>query len=161
MVWKSNPPSSPHMGGSWKRLVRVVKTSLFIIVKGRILTDFQRNTVFTEVENMVNNRTITINSDSANDLEALTPNHFLVGRNDIDMRYLAKLIKEDMFNRKRWRQVQVITQHFWQRSLKEYLPKLTKIVKQYEDDKSVKVGDLVLLLQDGVKRGSWPSGRFE
>ena len=135
MVWKSNPPSSSHTGGSWKRLVRVVKTSLFIIVKGRILTHFQMNTVFTEVENMVNNRTITINSDSANDLEALTPNHFLVGRNDIDMRYLAKLIKEDMFNRKRWRQVQVITQHLWQRSLKEYLPKLTKIVKRYEDDK--------------------------
>ena len=112
------------------------------------------NTVFAEVENMVNNRTITVNSDSANDLEALTPNHFLVGRNDIDMRYLGKLIKEEMFNRKRWRQVQ-------QRWLKEYLPKLTKIVKWYEDDKSVKVGDLVLLLEDGVKRGSWPSGRFE
>ena len=119
------------------------------------------NTVFAEVENMVNNRTITVNSDSANDLEALTPNHFLVGRNDINMRYLGKLIKKDMLNRKRWRQVQVIRQHFWQRWLKEYLPKLTKIVKRYEDDKSVKVGDLVLLLEDGVKRGSWPSGRFE
>ena len=55
IVWKFNPPSSPHMGGSWERLVHVVKTSLYNIVKDRTLTDFQMITIFTEVENMVNN----------------------------------------------------------------------------------------------------------
>ena len=35
--WKFNPPSSPHMGGAWERLVRVVKLSLLHIIKDRIL----------------------------------------------------------------------------------------------------------------------------
>ena len=102
-VWKFNPPSSPHMGGSWERLVYVVKTSLFNTVKDKILTDFQMITVFTEMENMVNNLPITANSDSANDMEALTPNHFLIGRNANNRSYLGKIIKEDMCSRKRWR----------------------------------------------------------
>ena len=37
IICKFNPPSSPHMGGSWERSVHVVKTSPFNIVKDRIL----------------------------------------------------------------------------------------------------------------------------
>ena len=122
IVWKFNPPNSPHMGGSWERLVCVVKTSLFNIVIDRILTGFQMITVFTEVENMGNNQPVTANKDSGDDSEALTPNHFLIGRNANDRSYLSKIIKADMCSRKRCRQVQVITQCFWQRWLKEYLP---------------------------------------
>ena len=59
IVWNINPPSSPQMGGSWKRLVRVLKTSMFNIVKDGTLADLQMVTAFTEVENMVNNRPIT------------------------------------------------------------------------------------------------------
>ena len=71
ILWKFNPPSSPHMGGSSERLVRVVKTSLFNIVKDRILTDFQMITVFTEVENMINNRPITAKSEKSWNLEVV------------------------------------------------------------------------------------------
>ena len=49
-------------------------------------------TVFTEVENMANNQPITANSDSADVLEALTPNHFLTGRNANGRSYLSKII---------------------------------------------------------------------
>ena len=86
-----------------ERLVRVVKTSLYNIVKDRTLTDFQMVTVFTEVENMVNNRPITANSDNADDLEARNPNHFLISRNVNDRSYLGKIIKDNMCSRKRWR----------------------------------------------------------
>ena len=44
---------------------------------------------------------------------------------------------------------------------KRVLAKLTKCVKWHDDDKSVKVGDLVLLRENGVKRRSWPLGRIE
>ena len=54
---------------------------------------------------MVNKPPITANanSDSADDLGPLTPNHFLIGRNPNDRNYLGKIIKEDMRSRKRWR----------------------------------------------------------
>ena len=61
------------MGGSWERLVRVVKTSLSNIFKDRILTDFQMITVFTEVENMVNNRPI-IDEQSTIEIMAVREN---------------------------------------------------------------------------------------
>ena len=38
---------------------------------------------------------------------------------------------------------------------------LKKRVRWYEDDKSVKVGDLLLLREDSVKRVWWPLGRIE
>ena len=41
------------------------------------------------------------------------------------------------------------------------MPTLTKRVKWHVDDKSVKVGDPVLLREDNVKRGSRPLGRVE
>ena len=46
--WKFNPPSSPHMG--------VPHILLLHVIRDRILTDFQMMTMFTEVENVVNNR---------------------------------------------------------------------------------------------------------
>ena len=61
--WKFNPPSAPHMGGCWERLVQTVKRSLFHIIRDRVLTDFQMLTAFTEVEVIVNNRPLTANSD--------------------------------------------------------------------------------------------------
>ena len=48
------------MDASWERMMLVVNTSLFNIVKDRILTDFQMITVFAQVENMVNNQTMTV-----------------------------------------------------------------------------------------------------
>ena len=78
------------MGGAWKRLVRVMKLSLLHVIKDRILTDFQMLTVFTEVENIVNNRPLTRNSDNVKDFEALTPNHFLIRRNFCNNNHLKQ-----------------------------------------------------------------------
>ena len=70
--WLFNPPSSPHMGGSWERMIRTVKKAMFAIIKDRILTDFQMLTLFSEVENIVNNRPLTYLSEHHEDLEPLT-----------------------------------------------------------------------------------------
>ena len=159
--WKFNPPSSPHMGGSWERLVQTVKRSLFNIIKDRVLTDFQMITVFTEVEVVVNNRPLTANSDDIEDLEVLTPNHFLIGRNFSNNSHLGDIRSNDVCSRKRWRQVQYISEQFWKRCLREYLPTLTRRTKWTTQAKPLRVGDLVMLQEDNTKRGSWPLGRIE
>ena len=48
----------------------------------------------------------------------------------------------------------------WQRWLKEYLPMLTARPKWYDDEKNLKIGDVVLLVQPGLPRENWPLGRI-
>ena len=79
-TWNFNPPASPHMGGVWERGIKTVKDILYSMIKGTVLTEFQLCTIFTEIEVIMNNRPMTHVSDSPNDFEALTPNHFLLGR---------------------------------------------------------------------------------
>ena len=98
-------------------------------IKDRILNDFQMMTVFTEVENIVNNRPLKSNCHNVKDFEALTPNHFLIRKNVCNSNHLCETRANDLCSRKRWRQVQVLIQNFWSHWLKEYLPTFTRHVK--------------------------------
>ena len=144
--WKFNPPSAPHMGGCWERLVLTVKRALFHIIKDMVLTDFQILTVFTEVEVMVNNRPLTQTV-----MMSKTPNHFIIGRNFCNNIHLGEIRSNDLCSRKRWRQVQYVAEQFWKRWLQEYLPTLTRRTKWLKEDKNVEIGDLVMLQEDNVK----------
>ena len=62
-------------------------------------------TVFAEVENIVNNRPLTTNSDNVKDFEALTHNQFLIGRNFCNNNHLGETRTNDLCSRKSWRQV--------------------------------------------------------
>ena len=77
--WKFNPPSAPHYGGVWERLVRSFKHVFHAILGNRRLTDEILNTVFCQVEQSLNAHPLIPASADATDLDALTPNHFLLG----------------------------------------------------------------------------------
>ena len=74
-----NPPADPHPGGVWERLVRSFKRTLYAILGNRQLTDEILLPTFCSVEQSLNNRPLTAVSSDANNLDALTPNHFLMG----------------------------------------------------------------------------------
>ena len=160
ITWNFNPPASPHMGGIWERIIRTVKRVLYNVIKDTVLTDFQLITTFTEIENILNNRPMTYVSDDINDLEPLTPNHFLLGRYNNDDCFKNTTINDNTCTRKKWIQVQNITQQFWKRWLSEYLPQLTRRTKWQENDRSVAVGDLIILKEEGIPRNKWPLARI-
>ena len=78
--WVFNPPVAPHVGGVWKRLVRSCKKALNAVLQNQLLTDEVLVTAITDVESLVNSRPLTEVSSDADDLEVLTPNHFIIGR---------------------------------------------------------------------------------
>ena len=160
--WDFNPPESPHMGGVWERMVRSVKTSLnaIIMAEGVVLNDFTLMTVLTEVEALVNSRPLTPVSDDVSDLEALTPNHFIMGRAST-LLPICITYNDNVTPRKRWKHAQSITQQFWDQWRREYLPTLTTRNKWTQPSKNVQVGDLVLVHDtQSIIRGKWLLGRI-
>ncbi|XP_046869100.1 uncharacterized protein LOC124461640 [Drosophila willistoni] len=81
--WYFNPPSAPHMGGAWERLVRSVKTVLY------------------QVEMTVNSRPLTYVSLDDEDQEALTPNHLLLEQIDYKWSFRQSEMFANLFW-KRW-----------------------------------------------------------
>ncbi|XP_043245749.1 uncharacterized protein LOC122393608 [Amphibalanus amphitrite] len=156
--WHFNPPAASHMGGVWERMVRSVKNSLRIVVGRQTLTDEVLMTVLAEVEHMVNSRPLTYVSSEPTDPEALTPNHFLLSGAH---RHLAPgLVGErDVCSRRRWKQSQAVAEHVWRRWTKEYVPTLTQRSKWYQERRNLEVGDLVMMVELAMSRGSWPLAR--
>ena len=79
--WFFNPPSAPHFGGVWERLVKSAKKALKITLNGQLVNDETLLKFMAETESLLNSRPLTHVSVDPQDLEAITPNHFLIGRN--------------------------------------------------------------------------------
>ena len=152
IIWKFNPPGVPHFGGIWDRLVRSCKKAMFLILGNRSLTLPVLTTTMCLVEQTLNGRPLTPGSDDPEDLEALTPNHFLLGRP-----VLAEPLMSDAVRyvdcRKMYKVAQTYNQMIWSRWAKEYLPEWNVRSNWATDDERVlKVGDLVWLIDESVRR---------
>ena len=75
--WIFNPPAAPHMGDVWESLVKLAKRAMTAATRGAELTDEELMTVLTECKAMLNNRPLTYISNDPDDIEPLTPAHFL------------------------------------------------------------------------------------
>ena len=67
--WKFNPPHASHMGGAWERQIRTIRKILCGILEkyDTKITDEVIETLFCEVEAMVNSRPITKLSEDVED----------------------------------------------------------------------------------------------
>ena len=158
--WHFNPPTASHYGGVWERLIRTVrKVMMGLLGKDCRLSDEALETLFCEVESMVNGRPLTKVSDSALDASPLTPNHLLMMSGDVSIS--PGIFTEGDYFRRRWRQVQHLANTFWRRWLKQYLPELQVRAKWYRKKFNLNEGDLVLVLCENVPRGLWPMGLIE
>ena len=108
-----------------------------------------------EAMNILNSQPLTRNSDSASDLEPLTPNHLLHLRPSPSLP-LGVFGKDDLYCKRAWRQAQYLINVFWRRWTKECLPTLIERQKWNSPKENLKVGDIVLLADEGYPRGQWP-----
>lgn len=157
--WIFNPPVSPHMGGSWERLIGSVKRVLsHIMPEHHHMSDESLKAVLTEVEGIINARPLTHVSVEHEDDEALTPNHFLLGASS-GIKAPGEFSDSDKCHRKSWRRIQHLANLFWQRWTKEYLPSLTRRTKWHANVKNIEVGDLVIVVDSSSARNQWTKGR--
>jgi len=62
---------------------------------------------------------------------------------------------------KPWKVSQYLADEFWARWIREYLPVLTKRSKWFEDQPSLKIGDIVIIIDDTAPRNLWRRGIVE
>ncbi|XP_062715819.1 uncharacterized protein LOC134291715 [Aedes albopictus] len=147
--WTFNPPSAPHMGGVWERMVRSVKEAMAALSDGRRMTDEILVTTLAEAEFLVNSRPLTYSGTEDAELDTITPNHFLLGSSSGEHQpfHAAISLAEEL--RSSYKRSLALANEFWNRWCKEYLPTLNQRSKWNVDSRSVKVGDLVFIMDDG------------
>ncbi|XP_062557550.1 uncharacterized protein LOC134222414 [Armigeres subalbatus] len=157
--WAFNPPLTPHMGGSWERLIRTVKNNLASMCSSARPSDEVLRNLLTEVENTVNSRPLShvpIDDDSA---PALTPNHFLLGSSN-GTKPLTDLDDSSAALKQNWTKSQILANQFWRRWVTDYLPEITRRSKWFQHPEPVTVGDIVIITDPKLPRNVWPKGKI-
>lgn len=156
--WKFIPPRSPHFGGLWESAVKGAKIHLTRIVGRANLTFEELNTVFCQIEGIMNSRPLCPMSNDPTDLDYLTPGHFLIGTNLTA--YPEKSILDQKENRLSvWQRCTQMQQQFWRRWSVEYLNRLQNKPKWLKTFENLKINELVFLKEDNVSPLCWPRGR--
>ena len=103
--WKRNPPLASHMGGVWERQIQSVRNILSSLMKthGVSLDEESLNTLFVEVEGIVNSRPLVAEIiNDANSQAALSPSHILTMKSKVVMPSFGVFGTPNLYCRKRW-----------------------------------------------------------
>ena len=159
--WRFIPPSAPHFGGLWEAGVKSMKAHLRRVAGPKRLTYEEFATLLVEIEAVLNSRPLGPLTGSLDDLDALTPAHFLLGRSaaSIPRPYHPET---DLSHRAHWELVQGMRDCFWSRWSREYLHTLQQRLKWERPRPNLAVGDMVVVMDASLLRanGSWPLGRI-
>ncbi|XP_064554834.1 uncharacterized protein LOC135439898 [Drosophila montana] len=152
------PPGSPHMGGSWERMVRFTKSILSEILPHSGLREEVLRAALADVESMLNSRPLTYVPLETSESEALIPNHFLIGHSS-GLRERGSRDRDGASLARGFRVASQLADQFWKRWLSEYLPTLTRRTKWFQPPiEPISVDDIVIIVDDGAKRNCWTRG---
>jgi len=117
------------------------------------------STVLCRVEAALNSRPFVPASSDPNDLECLTPGHFLIGR---ALLAVPKFDNPDSQTsiQTRWKLIQKSFCSFWRRWSQEYLNTLQARGKWVKSGDNLKVGTMVIVKTGDAPPLSWHLGRI-
>ncbi|XP_063981081.1 uncharacterized protein LOC135164553 [Diachasmimorpha longicaudata] len=156
--WIFIPPQSPHMGGKWEAAVKSVKFHLKRLTGNLVLTYEELNTLIIQIEAQLNSRPRCALSDDPEDCRALTLGHFIIGE-PINAVPEPSLINQKMEGLTRWKMIARIAQQFWDRWSRECMHHYQTIYKWKRSTDDIKVGTLVLIIDERYPSTKWPLGR--
>ena len=137
--------------------MRKVLNSIF---KVQTLDEEGPHTVLCEAEAIINGRPITKATTDPNDLEALTPTNHLLLLEFSPSLPPGEFQRNEIYARRRWKQVLYTSDLFWKRWTKEYLPQLQERQKWTSIKHHFVVGDIVLIVDETAPRNSRIMGKF-
>ncbi|GFT61141.1 DUF5641 domain-containing protein [Trichonephila clavipes] len=157
--WNFMPPRAPNFGGLWEAGVKSFKFYLKRAVGNLKMTLEEFLTIITQIEGILNSRPITPLSEDIDDLEDLTPGHFLIGR-PITSISEPNLLDKTENTLSRWKKLTKIDQHIWKKQSRDYLNNLQQRNKwQFRKD-NVKINTIFLIKDDNLPINKWSLGRI-
>lgn len=154
-----SPPRSPTFGGIWERNVRSVKHHLKRIVGSSKLTFEEMDTLLKQIAGSLNSRPLCPVRDDPDDLEMLTPGHFLTHRT-INTPPEPSLVDVNSNHLTRWQFVQKLYHQFWFIWNNEYLSELQTRSKWLHKYENAEIGQLVILREPNIPPCKWLKGRI-
>ncbi len=154
-----NPPGAPHFGGSWEREIKSIKAALTATLGSQVVSGEVLTTVLIEIEGILNSIPLGCVSSDVADPDPVTPNLLLMGRLDPSLPQ-AVYHDSELLSRRQWRACQVLSNRFWVRFLRHYLPTLQTRSKWQADTSPLQVDTIVMIVDPQLPRASWPVGKI-
>ncbi|XP_073811826.1 uncharacterized protein [Musca autumnalis] len=156
--WKFIPPRSPHFGGLWEAAVKAAKYHFYRVAGLSLLSFEELRTLVCQISAILNSRPLCPLTENPDDLDILTPGHFLV------VAPLVSIMEPDVTELNintlnRWQRVSYMQQIFWKKWSSSYLSQLQERNKWRAAAANVKDGDLVMLRDENMPPLKWQLGR--
>lgn len=158
LEWHFIPPGAPHMGGLWEAGVKSFKSHFKKITRSQKYTFEELITLLARIESCLNSRPLSPSSDNPEDLNPLTPGHFLIGAPLLTPAE-PDISNDDANLPNRWQRLRIHHQILCRRWKDEYLKELHKRYKWKFPQISVEVDNLVVIKQDNLPPNEWSLGR--
>ena len=163
LEWEFLPPYASHYAGVWERLVGLVKKHLAKVVPSEIIHHDTFFTLVVEIEGTLNRRPLTAISTDPRDNTALTPEMLIAagsaGVVTADVAPETPMSEGDKL-RYRFKRARSYVDAFWKRWRGEYINQLANRQKWTKTKTNLAVGDVVMIVDQSVKRKKWQLGRI-
>lgn len=160
IIWRFIPPRAPHFGGLWEAAVKSCKYHLLREISNTSLTIEDMMTLLAQIEMCLNSRPLIPIPTDPDDIEVLTPGHFLVGSN---LQAVPEVNIVDIPENRldHWQRTQQLLQRIWNRWYPEYLAQLqTRAKKGCRPPVQIEVGQIVVVKDENQPPAQWPLGRI-
>ncbi|XP_055306907.1 uncharacterized protein LOC129571167 [Sitodiplosis mosellana] len=158
--WKFITPAAPHEGGLWEAAVKSMKHHLRRVMGPHKYTFEGIATLLAGIEACLNSRPICAMSDDPNDMQALTPAHFIIGCPLTLPLPEAKCNMPEMTANKLYEFMRAQQDDFWKAWSADYLSSLMQRPKWKKTRENVKEGQMVLIKSELYPPTYWLMGRI-
>lgn len=157
--WTFITPGAPHEGGLWEAAVKSMKYHLKRVMGTQRYSYEGLATLLAGIEACLNSRPLCALSDDPQEIEALTPAHFLIG-GPLKLPVAEAANKPPTKAKHLFEEIQAQTQSFWKEWQDNYLHALMNRPKWKEARKNIETGQLVLLKNENMPPTYWSMGRI-
>lgn len=144
IFFKFIPPRSPNFGGLWEASVKSSKKHFKATIGTTVLLKDELETILTQIESCLNSRPLKQLTSEPEDLEILTPGHFLIHR---PLASIPEPSYETLPSNRldRYQQTQEFVRRIWKHWSTEYLSGLHPRTKWTRLRDNISIGTMVLL----------------